>query len=200
MSSEQHRAEGGADDDDELDPGPVDPARGAPTGSARDARTGRTGAANRIQHQASWVDQQIRVAMAKGDFDDLPGAGKPLKLGATHDPDWWLKQLVEREQITVLPMSTQLRREDAELDARLDTIATEGAVRAVITDFNTRVVAARYRAPEGPPLVTMPRDVDADVAAWHERRTARLARQQATARAAGRPDPDRPHRWWRRRR
>lgn len=199
MTRERQRAEDGAGGD-EFDAGPVDPATRAPTGSARDARTGRTGAANRIHHQAGWVDQQIRVAMAKGEFDDLPGAGKPLKLGSTHDPDWWLKQLVDREQITVLPMSVQLRREDAELDARLDAITTEAGVRAALTDFNTRVVAARYRAPEGPPLVTMPRDVDADVAAWRERRTTRLAQQQAVAAATRSPGPERPARWWRRRR
>lgn len=193
------------DEHDEFDTGPVGPAPRTPdgAGSAKDARTGRTGAANRIHHQASWVDQQIRVAMAKGDFDDLPGAGKPLKLGSTHDPDWWLKQLVEREQITVLPMSVQLRHEDAELDARLDRVNTEAGVRAALTDFNTRVVAARYRAPEGPPLVTMPRDVDAEVTAWRERRTARLAQQRAAAGAASRAaDAERarrPARWWRRR-
>ena len=31
-------------------------------------------------------------------------------------PDWWLKKLVEREQIAVLPPSLALRKEDAELD------------------------------------------------------------------------------------
>ena len=43
--------------------------------------------------------------MERGEFDDLPGAGKPIQdLGAEHDPDWWVKKLVERERITgVLP-------------------------------------------------------------------------------------------------
>ena len=45
-------------------------------------------------------------------------------------------------------------------------------------------MAARYRTPEGPPLVTMPRDVDAEVAAWRERRTARVAEQRRKAREA----------------
>ena len=44
------------------------------------------------------------------------------------------------------------------------------------------MIAARYRLPEGPPLVTMPRDVDETVAAWRERRTARLADQRRKAR------------------
>ena len=62
--------------------------------------------------------------MARGDFDNLPGAGKPIRgLGTEHDPDWWVKQLIEREKITgVLPPALQLRKDDAELDARLDTL------------------------------------------------------------------------------
>ena len=105
--------------------------------------------------------------MERGDFDDLPGAGKPIAdLGEHHDPDWWIKKLVERENIAVLPPSVQLRKEDAELDARLDKLTREDDVRRELEDFNKRVVAARYRLPEGPPLVTMPRDVEATVAAW----------------------------------
>ncbi len=173
---------------------------GAP---ARDARTGQGAAAARMQHQASWVDQQIRVAMAKGEFDDLPGAGKPIEdLGTQHDPDWWLKKLVEREQVTgVLPASVQLRKEDAELDARLDTLNTETEVRRELEDFNGRVIAARYRLPEGPPLVTMPRDLEHEVAAWRDRRTDLLERRRAeAARRAerGTEAPARRRRWWRR--
>ena len=88
----------------------------------RDERTGRAAAAQRMQRQHEWVDQQIRVAMERGDFDNLPGAGKPIKdLGTEHDPDWWLKRLIEREHISgVLPPALQLRKDDAELDAQLD--------------------------------------------------------------------------------
>jgi hypothetical protein len=164
--------------------------------SQRDARTGRSAAAARIQQQNRWVEEQLRVAMERGDFDDLPGAGKPIEgLGESHDPDWWLKKLVERERIAVLPLTVQLRKEDADLDDRLDQIAYEAEVRRVVTDFNERVVAARYRAPEGPPLITMPRDVDDTVAAWAERRAARRAERAAAA-----PPPEPPRRWWQRKR
>ena len=165
----------------------------------RDRLTGRRAAEARIAMQQSWVDQQIRVAMARGDFDDLPGKGKPLPdLGDSHDPDWWIKKLVERENVALLPPSVQLRKEDAELDAHLDTLTREADVRRHLEDFNARVIAARYRLPEGPPLVTMPRDVDATVAAWAERREARrraVRREAMQARAAARPSR---RRWWQR--
>jgi hypothetical protein len=181
----------------------LDESPGQPDGGPdpeRDRLTGRRAAEARIAMQQTWVDQQIRVAMARGDFDDLPGKGKPLPdLGDSHDPNWWVKKLVERENVAIVPPSVQLRREDADLDARLDTLTREPDVRREVEDFNARVIAARYRLPEGPPLVTMPRDVDETLAAWVERREARrqdVRRRAMEARATERA-PKR--RWWRRR-
>ncbi|CAB4698725.1 MAG: DUF1992 domain-containing protein [Actinobacteria bacterium] len=160
-----------------------------------DQRTGRSAAAARIAQQQSWVDQQIRIAMERGDFDDLPGAGKPIaSLGSDPDPDWWLKQLIERERITgVLPPSLALRKEDAELDERLDALVAEREVRRELEDFNARVLRARYTPNDGPPLITMPRDVDDEVEAWSRRRSER----RAAARAAA-PAPPPARRWWQR--
>jgi hypothetical protein len=142
-----------------------------------------------MQRQHEWVDVQIREAMARGDFDDLPGAGKPLKnLGSQHDPDWWVKQLIEREKISgVLPPALQLRKDDAELDAQLDGHTAESEVRRILEDFNARVIRARYTPVDGPPLVTMPRDVDAELDAWRERRLTR--RREAAARRAAESTP-----------
>jgi len=76
---------------------------------------------------------------------------EPIKdLGSQHDPDWWIKKLVERENIALLPPARALRKEDAE------------------------------------------------VAAWRERRTARIEAQRALRAAEPEPEPRRS--WWRRRR
>ena len=153
--------------------------------------------AQRMEQQALWVDLQVRRAMERGEFDDLPGAGKPLKLPDRHDPDWWVKQLIEREQITgVLPPALGLRQEDAELDAALDREGSEEAVRRAVADFNRRVVDARRQLQGGPPVVTPTRDVEAEVAAWQERRAARRTRNREQAAPAPEPRP----RWWQRRR
>ncbi|MCF6376071.1 DUF1992 domain-containing protein [Nocardioides KLBMP 9356] len=168
----------------------------------RDERTGRSAAAARIQHQASWVDQQIRIAMERGDFDDLAGYGKPIEdLGVEHDPDWWIKKLVERENIAILPPALALRKEDAELDERLDRINVESEVRREVEDFNARVRKAIYTpptGPSGPPVITRQRDVDDEVAAWRERRTARIEAQRAARAAAEAAEPAK-RRWWQRR-
>ncbi len=170
-----------------------DPAR------EHDRRAAEKAAARaRMQQQHTWVDLQVRQAIERGDFDDLPGAGKPITgLGETHDPDWWIKQLVEREKITVLPMALQLRKDDAELDGQLDRLASEDEVRRQVEDFNARVIRARYTPVDGPPLITMPRDVDETVGAWQARRAAR---RTAAASAAAAPTPRGSRRGWLRRR
>jgi hypothetical protein len=157
----------------------------------------------RIEHQALWVDMQIQQAMRRGEFDDLPGAGKPIAgLDRPHDPDWWVKRLIERERITgVLPPALALRKEHAEMDAVLDRIATPEGVRAAVAEFNARVVEARRQLQGGPPVITPLLDADEQVEDWHDRRTRRVAEQKVrlaeirAAEAAARPLP-----WWRRRR
>lgn len=180
------------DRDDAFDVGRTEPVRKE---RERDDRTGRSAAAARIAQQASWVDLQVRRAMERGEFDDLPGQGKPIEdLGVEHDPDWWVKKLVERENIALLPPAIALRKEDAELHSRLDDITAESEVRRELDDFNRRVVETRRQLQGGPPVVTPTRDVDAEVAAWRERRTVRIEAQRAAV-AANRPAP-RTRPWW----
>jgi hypothetical protein len=184
-----------------TDPEPTDPTGVEPVRRERerDDRTGRSAAAARIAQQSTWVDLQVRQAMERGEFDDLPGQGKPIEdLGVEHDPDWWVKKLVEREKIALLPPAIALRKEDAELEARLDAITVEREVRRELEDFNRRVVETRRQLQGGPPVITPERDVDAEVAAWTARRTARIEAQRA-AREAATPGPVRRP-WWRRRR
>ena len=164
-----------------------------------DRAASRAAARARIQQQQTWVDLQVRQAMERGEFDDLPGQGKPIEdLGVEHDPDWWVKKLVERENIALLPPALALRKEDAELEARLDAITVEREVRRELADYNTGGVETRRQRQGGPPVVTPTRDVDAEVAAWRERRTARIEAQRA-ARAASEPTPQKRS-WWSRRR
>lgn len=147
----------------------------------------------------SLVDARIEEARLRGEFDNLPGAGKPIKnLGTQHDPDWWVKQLIEREHITgVLPPALQLRKDDAELDARLDSFHTAAEVQEEVEEFNARVIRARYTPVDGPPLITQPRGVEAEVEAWRARRSARLARPEPPA---AKPSPEKPRKrgWFRR--
>jgi hypothetical protein len=136
----------------------------------RDPRTRDRAAAIRAREQARWVDLQVQRAIERGDFDNLPGAGKPLPR-LDDDPNWWLKRLIERERITgVLPEALQLRKDDAALEAELDRQSSERVVRELLETFNKRVLNARRQLLGGPPVITPTRDVEAEVAAWRARR------------------------------
>ena len=136
--------------------------------------------------RAAFVEVAIQQAIRRGDFDDLPGAGKPLDLGRPNDPDWWIRRKIESERLTGLgPPAIMLRAEDAELDDRLDAMGSAHDVRH-----------ARMQLLGGPPVVTALRDVDAEVGRWRERRAARA---EASARARAASAPPRRRRWWRRR-
>ena len=141
-----------------------------------------------MEARAQYVETAIQQAIRRGEFDNLPGAGKPLQnLERGYDPDWWIRQKIERERITGLgPPALTLRTENAELDARLDAAQSEAAVTAILTDFNSRVVAARRQLQGGPPVVTPTRDVAEQLALWRDRRAARseAARQQREHEAA----------------
>jgi hypothetical protein len=144
-------------------------------GDAEQEEDGGNAGQTTMEQHAHFVEMSIQQAIRRGDFDDLPGAGKPLKnLNQTYDPDWWIRQKIESEKLTGLgPPALTLRTENAGLDDRIDSAGSERQVRDLLDDFNRRVVHARRQLQGGPPVVTPPRDVDAEVARWRERRDAR---------------------------
>jgi hypothetical protein len=161
---------------------------------AADADTSRTATAS---DRAAYVENAIQQAIRRGEFEGLPGAGKPLEgLGENHDPDWWIRRKIEREQLRGLgPPALMLRVENRELDDRLDALSRESDVRETLEDFNRRVRLARMQLLGGPPVVTPLRDVDVEVAAWNERRTLRAADRESPH-----PQPQPRRRRWRSRR
>ncbi len=123
----------------------------------------------------SWIDRQIRDAQERGEFDNLPGAGKPIEgLDKRQDPDWWVKGLMERERLTfVLPTSLALRKEIEDLPDTLSTEWSESTVREIVEDLNDRIVEARRRPASGPPVFIQTVDVEPAVTAWKEARGRR---------------------------
>ena len=170
-------------------PGPTDP-------DERDEGKKSPGSMT-IEERSRYVDVVVDQAMRRGEFDNLPLQGKPIPgLTGTHDPDWWIKGLIERESITGVLPSAQLRKDDAELDGKLDLEAMETRVREIVTDFNARVVDARRQLQGGPPIVTRTRDVDEEVTRWRARRAARRAASSATPTSRREPTPSQGRPWW----
>jgi hypothetical protein len=126
----------------------------------------------------SWVEKQIREAQERGDFDNLPGAGKPLRGLESEDPDWWVKQLVRREGLDMtgaMPPVMALRKEADGFPESLLDLRTEESVRAVLEDFNRRVKLDRLRPAVGPfpPMLSRTVDVDDMVEQWRVLRAER---------------------------
>jgi hypothetical protein len=144
----------------------------------------------------SWIDRQIAAAEERGEFDDLPGAGKPLPhLGRADDPDWWIKRLIEREQLEMsaaLPPQLALRKEAHDLPDRVLELRTEQAVRDLVDDFNIRVRDCWRQPLEGPPVVVRTIDPEPLVAHWRAHRPRRPSAPAARPDPAAEADPGAP--------
>ena len=154
------------------------------------------------------VDRAIREAQERGDFDNLPGAGKPLDLGDIDDPDWFVKRLAKRENLDLagaLPGALALRKEAAGFPGSLADVRTEQNVRDIVQDYNRRVLADRRRPAVGtlPPMLAKTVDVDDLVVQWRQLRAtveARQAAERPPRDGESREAPARPGLWGRLRR
>jgi len=119
----------------------------------------------------SWIETQIREAHERGEFDDLPGSGKPLA-GIDGRPDelWWVKKLVKSEQISVTPPTIAVRKAREDLVASIGSQRSEADVRRVVDELNARIREVNSKATSGPPSTVMPLDPDRVVEAWRDRR------------------------------
>jgi len=155
----------------------------------------------------TWIDQQVADAERRGLFNNLPGAGKPLRIkpGAA-DGDYgqaWLRDYARREGVPaeeMLPTPLRLRREMERLAETAGEFRSEDEVRAAAADLNRRIVEWR-RIPLGPPIHVRLVNADDLVARWRAARAASEAAARAaraTQPAAGQATPAmRPRRRWR---
>lgn len=119
----------------------------------------------------TWIDRQIRQGMEDGEFDDLPGAGRPLPgIDGPRDELWWVREKLRREDLSWLPPTLAVRRE---LDETLDEVpaaATEYEVRALLAAINQRIREVNATAAAGPPSTVAPLDVEQEVERWRRGR------------------------------
>jgi hypothetical protein len=122
----------------------------------------------------SSIDRQLREATERGEFENLPGAGKPLAgYGGEYDEDWWVKDWLHREGATagVIPPTLALRRAAEDLADAVDRLRSEREVREHVAELNVRIEKARRGIMDGPPVILPPLDADTIVAGWYSRKT-----------------------------
>jgi len=122
----------------------------------------------------TWVDSQITRAQARGDFDNLAGAGKPLPNRTSDESTYeWVIAKARQENIDVLgmlPPALALRKEREDLPRRAAELPTEAAVRALAEDYNQRVEQFWRRPQDGPAVPVGLADVEALVEGWTAQR------------------------------
>lgn len=105
-----------------------------------------------------FVEEQIRLANERGDFDNLPGAGKPIKgLTSQYDPNWWARDFLKR-----LATEDADRQHSAELERKLTRIwgmESADVVRTAVRDLNAEAGSETF-------------DVEAVLASWRKFRTS----------------------------
>src|SRR5690348_12590063 len=146
----------------------------------------------------SWIDRQINEAQERGEFDNLPGAGKPLPRRALSG-DAWLRDYLDREGVSaeaMLPVPLRLRKEAERLPDMLGELRSEQDVREVVRHLNQRILQWR-RIPEGPQVYLRLVNEEDMVAWWRETRPRSAA--PVPAEPQPQPPPPAAPRWWRRR-
>ena len=132
---------------------------------------------------AGWVEQQIRTADRNGEFDNLPGQGRPIAGLQESRPELaWVAEKLRRENVSIaalLPPALALAKEVEDLPVHLASLKSESAVRSAVADLNHRIVTAHRIPHDGPPVRVMPRDVERLVEDWQVQRSARLAERAA---------------------
>jgi hypothetical protein len=115
----------------------------------------------------SWIDRQVREAEQRGEFDDLPGAGRPIPdLDKPLDELWWVKDKLRREGLTYMAPSVALRKEATDALRAAMQATSEAEVREILAVINEKIRDAHRKTIAGPPLMIVPYDVDRVVREW----------------------------------
>jgi hypothetical protein len=117
----------------------------------------------------SWIEGQIRTSMERGDFDDLPGKGKPLPLiDGPVDDLWWVREKLRREDLSYLPPTLEVRLELDQARRDIAKAGDEGKVRDILGRINQRIRYVNSHIVEGPPSTLMPLDVEEELERWRQ--------------------------------
>jgi hypothetical protein len=109
----------------------------------------------------SWIDRQVRAAEKRGEFDDLPHAGRPLPdLDKPKDEQWWIRGKLRSEGLSYAPPSLVLKRKaEEELQLALEA-GWEREARRIIEAINAEIREANRNGIRGPLVILKPYDVE----------------------------------------
>ncbi len=119
----------------------------------------------------TWIEEALHEAEAAGEFEQLEGVGKPIPgITEPYDPDWWVKKLLQREKLSILPPALELLRKVEAGLAAIWAARGEDEVRARADALNAEITRVNARVAEGPATRLAPLDTESIVAEWRARR------------------------------
>jgi len=136
---------------------------------------------------ASWVEEQIQDAQRDGEFDRLEGKGRPIPgIEQPYDPLWWVKKLLEREKLSVLPPALEVRAKTDRMLEEVWTLLREAHVVERVAAINAEIARANRTTAAGPPTTLSPLDPRAVLEEWRRRH------RESPSRAPGPQDGSTP--------
>lgn len=119
----------------------------------------------------SFADRKIREAQEDGAFERLPGFGKPIPgLDQPAKDDWWLKQKLKEERLSVMPPVLEARLKVEKTLDEIQAIDSETEVRKRLRELNEIIRQAMYSPIPGPPDGIALIDIEQTIADWKSRR------------------------------
>jgi hypothetical protein len=149
----------------------VSAARSRVAGQSKGADDGSRMERDRVpKPKVNWnglAEQRIQEAQADGQFENLPGFGKPIPgIDEPHDELWWVKDKLKREQISSLPPALAIRLDVQKTLEQLAGLSSETEVRREVASLNERIRKASIGPLWGPPVDVQPLDVEAVLECW----------------------------------
>lgn len=120
----------------------------------------------------SFTERQIRQAQEAGEFERLPGFGQPIPgIDQPLDENWWLKQKLRDEQLSVTPPIIEARIRRERVLSGLNQLGSESTVRRKLEELNDFIRKAHFSPAAGPAAGVIPVDIEATVTDWRRKRS-----------------------------
>ncbi len=118
------------------------------------------------------VERRIVEAMERGEFDNLPGAGKPIHIEIPphkNEDLWWVLKIMR--QANVVPDEIRYRKQIDELLERIDVARDEGQVVRAVRELNGWIRKLNGMGTNAIPTTLTTFDEAAVLDAWRRRRS-----------------------------
>ena len=115
----------------------------------------------------SLAEKRIREAEAAGEFENLPGFGKPIPgIDEPYDENWWVKEKLKQERISALPPALEIALDKERTLAAVAKLTSEAEVRQQLAALNERIRRAHFSCTWGPSCNTVPVEIESFVKSW----------------------------------